>query len=103
MKKNSWTRSIPKSKKNENKNTSSREIDEKIKKGSKNQFPSRGKMFLLQCPDVLWDPLVKRPRREGDQSTHSRAEVTNTWSYPYTIPYICIPWCLNNDMENISF
>jgi len=60
-------------------------------------------MFLLQCSDVLWDPLVKRPRRESDQSTPPRAEVMNTWSYPYTIPYICIPWCLFNDIENITF
>jgi hypothetical protein len=59
-------------------------------------------MFLLQCPCILRDPLVKRSTRECDQSTHLRAEVTNTWRYPYTIPYICILWCSNNDMENIT-
>jgi len=45
---------------------------------------------LIQSPNqwVTWalSLEVKRPRRETDHSTPSRAEVKNTWSYSFTTP-----------------
>jgi len=38
-------------------------------------------------------PGVKRRGREADHLSPSGAEVTITWSYSFTPPYISIAWC----------
>jgi hypothetical protein len=75
----------------------------KSRKEAKINFPAEARCFFSSAQAVFGDPLVKRPGREADQLTPPRTEVTNTWSYPDTIPYICISWCLFNVMENITF
>jgi hypothetical protein len=36
----------------------------------------------------------ERPEREADHSYPSSAEVKNAWSYTFTLPYVCMAWCL---------
>jgi hypothetical protein len=46
---------------------------------------------------------VKRPGREPDHSSPSRAEVKNAWSYTSNPQYAFMAWCLVKHRHNFTF
>jgi hypothetical protein len=49
---------------------------------------------LTQPPVELVFPREKAAGREANHSLPYSFEIKNEWSYIFTPPYVCMPWCL---------